>query len=101
MAATVVGMFADVEYPVSRFAMQPGDVLIFYTDGVIEAENENGEEYSLARLGAAAVSRRDLSAAAIQAALIEDLKNFCQRQDFSDDITLMVVKYLGKFDVPN
>ncbi|MEI6613637.1 MAG: GAF domain-containing SpoIIE family protein phosphatase [Chrysiogenales bacterium] len=93
---TVVGMFADVVYPVSRFAMQPGDIMILYTDGVIEAENEKEEEYSLARLGAAAVSRRNLSAAALQAALIEDLTNFCRRQDFSDDITLMVVKYLGK-----
>jgi sigma-B regulation protein RsbU (phosphoserine phosphatase) len=91
----VVGMFADVEYPVSRFAMQPGDVLIFYTDGVIEAENEKEEEYSLQRLGTAVVSRRDLSAAAMQTALIEDLKNFCRRRDFSDDVTLMVVKYLG------
>ena len=90
----VVGMFADVEYPVAHFAMRPGDVLIFYTDGVIEAENEKEEEYSLARLGAAVTERRDLPAAAMQAALIEDLRNFCLRPDFSDDITLMVVKYL-------
>ena len=91
----VVGMFADVEYTVSRFAMRPGDVLVFYTDGVIEAENEKEEEYSLARLGAAVTERRDLPAAVIQAALIEDLRNFCLRPDFSDDITLMVVKYRG------
>jgi len=92
----VVGMFADVDYPVSQFAMKPGDVLILYTDGVLEAENENGEAYSLERLGAAAAARRDLPAAGIQAALIEDLRNFCRRQDFTDDVTLMVVKYLGK-----
>ncbi len=92
----VVGMFADVDYPVSGFAMQPGDVLLMYTDGVIEAENENGEEYSLARLGAGAVSLRDRPAAAIQAALIEDLRSHCRRRDFSDDVTLMVVKYLGQ-----
>jgi sigma-B regulation protein RsbU (phosphoserine phosphatase) len=91
----VVGMFADVEYPVSRFTMQPGDVLIFYTDGVIEAENENGEEYSLARMCATAVARRDLPAGDMQAALIEDLRRFCRRPDFTDDVTLMVVKYLG------
>jgi serine phosphatase RsbU (regulator of sigma subunit)/putative methionine-R-sulfoxide reductase with GAF domain len=91
----VVGMFADVEYPLSRFDMQPGDTLILYTDGVIEAENENGEEYSLARMCATAVARRDLPAAGIQAALIEDLRRFCRRPDFSDDVTLMVVKYLG------
>ena len=92
----VVGLFADVVYSVSRFAMQPGDVLIFYTDGVIEAENEKDEEYSLARLGAAAVSRQNLSAAAIQAALIEDIEKFCCRSDFTDDITLMIVKYLER-----
>jgi len=92
----VVGLFADIAYSVSSFVMRPGDVLIFYTDGVIEAENEKEEAYSLARLGAATVSRRDMSAATMQAALIEDLRNFCQRQDFSDDITLMVVKYLGR-----
>lgn len=94
--STVVGMFADVEYPVSVFAMQPGDVLILYTDGVSEAENEQHEEYSLARLGAVAVSQRNLSAAEMQTALIEDLRNYCQRQDFSDDVTLMVIKYLGR-----
>jgi serine phosphatase RsbU (regulator of sigma subunit)/putative methionine-R-sulfoxide reductase with GAF domain len=92
---TVVGMFADIEYPVSSFALQPGDMLVMYTDGVIEAENESGEEYSLARLGAGAASWRDRPAAAIQEALIEDLRNFCRRRDFSDDVTLMVVKYLG------
>jgi len=94
--STVVGMFADIEYPVSRFTMQPGDRLIMYTDGVIEAENEDGEEYSLARLSAAVTARRDLPAAAMQAALIEDLRNFCRRRDFSDDVTLMVVKYMGR-----
>ncbi len=93
--STVVGMFADVEYPVSRFILQPGDTLILYTDGVVEAENEDGEEYSLARLSAAAVLRRNLPAAAMQAALIEDLKSHCRRQGFFDDVTLMVVKYLG------
>jgi sigma-B regulation protein RsbU (phosphoserine phosphatase) len=89
-----VGMFADVAYAVSRFSLLPGDVLVFYTDGVIEAENEKGAAYSLARLGAAVTARRDLPAAAIQVALIEDLRNFHQRQDFSDDVTLMIVKYL-------
>ncbi|MCX6556579.1 MAG: SpoIIE family protein phosphatase [Candidatus Aminicenantes bacterium] len=92
--STVVGMFAEVDYPVSSFAMQPGDRLIMYTDGVIEAENEDGEEYSLARLSAAVVGRRDLPAVAMQAALIDDLRSFCRRKDFSDDVTLMIVKYL-------
>jgi serine phosphatase RsbU (regulator of sigma subunit)/putative methionine-R-sulfoxide reductase with GAF domain len=90
----VVGMFADAEYPVSGFAIQAGDILVFYTDGLIEAENGGGEEYSQARLGAAVSQWRDLPAAALQTALIENLREFCGRQDFMDDVTLMVVKYL-------
>jgi sigma-B regulation protein RsbU (phosphoserine phosphatase) len=93
---TVVGMFPDVDYVVSRFAMQPGDVLLLYTDGVLEAENDRGEEYAIDRLSAAAVAHRALPAAAMHAALIADLKKFCRRGDFSDDVTLMVVKFLGR-----
>ena len=90
-----VGMFAAAEYPVARFHLEPGDILVFYTDGVIEAANEKDEEYSRERLAAAVTARRSLPAADLQAALIEDLTNFCRRGGFADDVTLMVVKYLG------
>ena len=89
-----VGMFSDCEYPLVRFRLRPGDILVFYTDGVIEAGNEKGEEYSRERLAAAVAARRSLPAADLQAALIEDLKNFCRRGEFADDVTLMIVKYL-------
>ncbi len=90
-----VGMFAAAEHPVSRFHLEPGDILVFYTDGVIETANEKDEEYSRERLATAVTTRRSLPAAALQAALIEDLTNFSRRGGFADDVTLMVVKYLG------
>ena len=90
-----VGMFAAAEHPLARFSLEPGDILVFYTDVVVEAGNEKHEEYSRERLAAAVVARRLLPAAALQAALIEDLKNFCRRGEFADDVTLMIVKYLG------
>jgi sigma-B regulation protein RsbU (phosphoserine phosphatase) len=90
-----VGMFAAAEHPLVRFRLEPGDILVFYTDGVVEAVNEKDEEYSRERLAAAVAARRLLPAAALQAGLIEDLNNFCCRGEFADDVTLMVVKYLG------
>ena len=90
-----VGMFADCEFPVSRFRLKEGDILVFYTDGVVEAGNENNEEYSRERLSATVAARPLLPAVELQAAVIEDLKNFCRCGDFADDVTLMVVKYLG------
>jgi sigma-B regulation protein RsbU (phosphoserine phosphatase) len=90
-----VGMFAEVDFPVARFQLQPGDVLVFYTDGVVEAADEREEEYSRQRLEAAAMAHRDLPAAGLQASLLEDIRTFCDRGEFADDLTLMVVKYLG------
>lgn len=93
--AMAVGMFADCDYPLTRFHLEKEDILVFYTDGVVEAVNEKDEEYSRDRLAAAVLQRRLLPAAALQAALIEDINDFCRRGEFSDDVTLMVVKYIG------
>jgi serine phosphatase RsbU (regulator of sigma subunit) len=38
---------------------------------------------------------RLLPAAALQASVLEDIKRFCGRDEFADDLTLMIVKYLG------
>lgn len=92
----VVGMFAAAEYEVTPFLLQPGDILLLYTDGVVEAANDRGEEYAAARLAAAARKRRRLPAAELQAGLLADIRRFCGRDQFADDLTLMVVKYLGK-----
>ena len=90
-----VGMFAESKYRSSRFQLLSGDVLILFTDGVIEADDGRGEEFGRERLAAAAAKRRDLPAAELQAGLLEEVRAFRGRDDFEDDLTLMVVKYLG------
>ncbi len=90
-----VGMFAESEYRASRFRLLAGDVLILFTDGVVEADDGRGGEFGRERLAAAAAKRRDLPAAGIQAGLLEEVRAFRGRDDFEDDVTLMVVKYLG------
>ncbi len=91
-----VGMFADAEFRPVRFRLQSGDVLALYTDGVNEAANDRGEEYGRERLAAAVRAGRQLPAAGLQTALLADVRAFCGRDEFADDLTLMVVKYLGK-----
>ncbi len=62
---------------------------------MIEAANEKDEEYSRDRLAAAVAAGRLLPAAELQAAVLDDIKRFCGRGEFADDLTLMIVKYLG------
>ena len=45
-----LGIVPDEEYPEGRAELVPGDQIVFYTDGVTEAENPAGEPFGLKRL---------------------------------------------------
>jgi hypothetical protein len=91
----VLGLFAEAEFPLARSRLLPGDALILFSDGVIEANDEQGRYFGRERRAAAARQRRHLPAAGMQASLLADIRAFCGRDDFEDDLTLMIVKYLG------
>src|SRR5437016_7778439 len=68
-----------------------GDVLVFYTDGVIEAENQLGEEFGMERLSATVRGGSSLSAEDLMNNIYNAAADFC-RDDFDDDVTILVVK---------
>ena len=74
--------------------VQPYDVLVITSDGLIEATNPDGEQYGYDRchevVKEAAGASRD--AEAIKDAMLEDLMDFTETDEFTDDITLFVVK---------
>lgn len=69
-----------------------GDVVVLYTDGIPEAENEHGEQYGLERLHRIIKSQHHCNAHEIQRALLNDLRDFIGTQRVFDDITLLVIK---------
>jgi serine phosphatase RsbU (regulator of sigma subunit) len=68
-----------------------GDVLVFYTDGVTEAENRLGEEFGLEQLSATVRSGSSLSAEDLMTNIYNAAADFCN-DDFHDDVTILVVK---------
>jgi serine phosphatase RsbU (regulator of sigma subunit) len=70
----------------------PGDVVVFYTDGITEAENRLGEEFGMERLSATVRSGSSLSAEDLMSSIYDAAANFCG-DDFKDDVTILVVKY--------
>lgn len=70
-----------------------GDLLVLYTDGLIESVNDAGREYGEERL-ARAISRAEggRTAREIRDAILEDLSSFKGDADQLDDITVMVVR---------
>src|SRR6266446_5648503 len=68
-----------------------GDVLVFYTDGVTEAENDLGEEFGMERLAAAVRSGSSLSAEELMTNIYNAAADFCN-DNFNDDVTILAVK---------
>jgi serine phosphatase RsbU (regulator of sigma subunit) len=69
-----------------------GDVVVFYTDGVTEAENPLGEEFGLERLSAVVRDGSSLSAEELTVKIFNSAVNFCGDVGFHDDVTIVVVK---------
>jgi serine phosphatase RsbU (regulator of sigma subunit) len=85
-----IGLLAGRPYEERRLTLQPADVLFFYTDGCIEAENEAGDMLDRERLEAILASSRgsDDVLAHVEAAV----RRFSGRREPSDDTAMMVAR---------
>ncbi len=77
--------------------LQVGDSIVLYSDGIAEARNQNGEMYGIDRL-AKALHKHGFrpSAENIFDSITKDFSNFVGEYIQTDDITMIVIKYLGK-----
>jgi serine phosphatase RsbU (regulator of sigma subunit) len=75
-----------------QIELDKGDVMVLYTDGITEAENEARQLYGLDRLCEVICENVDKSAIAIRHAVIDDLRSHIGSQKIYDDITLLVLK---------
>jgi serine phosphatase RsbU (regulator of sigma subunit) len=72
-------------------SLDDGDVLLFYTDGVTEAENRQGEEFGIERLSDTVRQGASLSAEDLMTNVYNAAADFCGN-NFNDDVTIAVVK---------
>ena len=90
-----LGWFPDNPVQAVELQMNPGDVIVYYTDGLTEAENPNADDYGEARLSQALLQSANKSAQAIRDDILADVERFCAGQPPFDDLTMLVVRYNG------
>jgi phosphoserine phosphatase RsbU/P len=90
----VLGLFETAGYEQETVQLGAGDFLVIWSDGVSEALDEAGEEFGDARL-LAAIAQSPASADALVERIVATVKSFAQSAVVSDDITVMVLRYLG------
>jgi sigma-B regulation protein RsbU (phosphoserine phosphatase) len=87
-----LGMFPNATYEEFNVATQPGDAIVFVSDGILDAENEQGEMYGEDRLASFLCGHRDRPAEQIAAAIMADVTRFQGGQDRFDDETIIVLR---------
>jgi serine phosphatase RsbU (regulator of sigma subunit) len=87
-----LGIVDDCHYEETKVQLKEGDVVILYTDGVVEALNSVGEMYGFDRLMASIEGGRELDENSLLDKLMDDVSSFVGSAEQHDDLTIVVVK---------
>jgi sigma-B regulation protein RsbU (phosphoserine phosphatase) len=91
-----LGAMPNMDFESGKMILQPGDAIVVYTDGVTEAQNTQDELFDDARLEESLGGVVRESADSIVDKLIGRVKEFAGTAPQSDDITCLVLRYLGQ-----
>jgi sigma-B regulation protein RsbU (phosphoserine phosphatase) len=86
-----IGLSPEEMCELASVDLLAGDVLVFYTDGITEAENRSDDEFGMERLSATVRRGSSLSAEELMTNIYNSAADFCG-DDFGDDVTILVVK---------
>ncbi|PSN20834.1 response regulator receiver protein [filamentous cyanobacterium CCP5] len=89
-----IGLEEDIEQFIdqTQLHLKSGDIVVLYTDGVTEAEDEKGDQYGIDRFCQVIVDYQNHSANTIKQAVVSDLKEHIGNNKLLDDFTLLVLK---------
>jgi sigma-B regulation protein RsbU (phosphoserine phosphatase) len=87
-----LGLFPGLPRTIATVNIEKNDLLILYTDGIIEAENPQKEQFYYDRLKDCIKSNKHLPAETIKETLIRELKEFVNTDHFDDDVTFLIIK---------
>ncbi len=89
---TVVGAFPFSKYEESKLELRTGDLLVCYTDGVTEPENEYGEMFGEERLIELVAKNADRDEAQIIESVMERVREWTGVPELSDDMTVLLAR---------
>jgi sigma-B regulation protein RsbU (phosphoserine phosphatase) len=89
---TALGVFQNLHFVDAQIQMTAGDILVLYTDGVIELMNQGGEVFGVQRLLQVIRENQVLAVADLIGKVIEAAQGFSGSHGFLDDLTLVIVR---------
>jgi phosphoserine phosphatase RsbU/P len=87
-----LGIFEEVAYDEWGVTLDPGNILVFHSDGIAESTNNEGQFFGTTRLQSLIEQHHEISAAELADLILREVDWFTQSARLSDDRTLVIVK---------
>ncbi|HEY1808102.1 MAG TPA: SpoIIE family protein phosphatase [Acidobacteriaceae bacterium] len=87
-----LGMFPSATWEEFSIATQPGDSVVFFSDGIVDAQNATGEMFGNDRLLACVRKHRQKSASKLAESVLTEVGRFQGKRDRFDDETVLVLR---------
>lgn len=88
----VIGLLDNCSYEQASIEVQPGSLLVVYSDGITEPENEYGEEFGTERLIGEVLRHRNATPETLCSEIIDAVKSWCAPAEPFDDQTVLVAR---------
>lgn len=89
------GLFPDIEYESATVALQPGDSVVFCTDGITDAFSTGNESFGIERLQAVCETKLRAAPAELLASIFSAVETFTRGRSQHDDMAAAVFHYSG------
>lgn len=89
----LLGANANSQYASRQAQLRPGDIIVWYTDGLTESRDASQKQYGTQRLAAALQANAHLSAEALRDAILADARAYSAGLPAQDDITVVVAEF--------
>jgi sigma-B regulation protein RsbU (phosphoserine phosphatase) len=86
---SALGVFEQAQYATYQRLMAPGDLVLLFTDGILEVEGANGDYFDQQRLIAAIERRVDMPSDELLDALLTETREYAFKHQFGDDVCLV------------
>jgi steroid delta-isomerase-like uncharacterized protein len=91
----IIGAFKEITFHEETVQLDPGDVLVVFSDGVTEALSVDDIEFGEDRLMGCVDAHREATAAVLLDSLVDAIREFTVGAEQSDDLTALVLRYSG------
>jgi sigma-B regulation protein RsbU (phosphoserine phosphatase) len=91
-----LGLFDDAEYDELVFQAKPGDMFVFFSDGIMDARNRAGDMFGRTRLEAIIAGCVDVSAECVVKSLFKAAAEHSGGEDAFDDETVVAIRVKGE-----